>query len=55
LEPRYFAITKNKAVNIAVKAAAVRMYTQKGKEAAAYLFSGEFFLFFAFMGGFAVE
>jgi hypothetical protein len=31
------------------------MYTQKGKGAAAFLLSGDFFLLFAFMGGFVVE
>jgi len=55
MKPHYFAIIKNKAARIAVKAAPVRMYTQKGKDAAAYFFSGGFFRFFAFEGAFVVE
>jgi len=55
LELRYLAITENKAANTAVKAAAVRMYTQKGKGAAAFPLSGDLFWRFAFEGGFAEE
>jgi hypothetical protein len=39
---------KKSAANIAVKTAAVRIYTQKGREAAAFLVSGESFRFFEF-------
>jgi hypothetical protein len=49
-------ITENKAANTAVKAAAVRMYTQKGKGAAAFLLSWDFFFWrFAFEGAFEAE
>jgi len=50
-------ITENKAANTAVNAAAVRMYTQKGKGtvAVASLLLGDFFWRFVFTGGFEVE